>query len=109
MSLRRRMLRNRKPFKLERPVDGWAKPGSGTLRFSILVSKLLAEGADVTEFVRDKEVAGSSCPVHGELEDPIVMLMPGGDRVAFCCPDCSAPELKAQWDREGAELEKGKN
>src|SRR5688500_6553992 len=99
------MQRNQKAFKLERPVDAWVKPGSAPLRFTLLVRKLLADGADPAEFVRDKEIAGSSCPIHGVLEDPIVMLMPGGDRVAFCCPDCSAPELKAAWEREGAEAE----
>jgi hypothetical protein len=99
------------PIKFDRPVDGRMAPGNGPIRFST-AERLLREqgsGSAADELVRDKLAAGSECPVHGKLEDPIVVVSPEMGRVAFCCPRCSAPEILEAWEREGAEAEKGRN
>lgn len=72
-----------------------------TLRYSSALRELRKQGAEsaAKELERDKLAAGSSCPTHGELADPIVGIL--GNRVAFCCPWCSGADVLAAWEAEG--------
>jgi hypothetical protein len=73
----------------------------GTLRYSSALRELRKQGAEDTakELERVKTVAGSSCPTHGELADPIIGIL--DNRVAFICPWCSGAAILAAWEAEG--------
>lgn len=77
-----------------------------SLRFSTYLRALKKQGTPaeaIAEFESDKAKFGSNCPVHGEMEDPVIALHGEGAerRVAFCCPWCSGPEVLAAWEKEG--------
>jgi hypothetical protein len=71
------------------------------LRWSTFRRRLHDQGADdtIAKIEADRLVAGSTCPTHGSLEDPIMGILDG--RVAFVCPWCSGPEIQAAYEAEG--------
>lgn len=96
------------PVKLPRPLHAAFLGGLPCcLRFSTMCKRMAAAGADqptLDKLEAMREKAGSSCPIHGELADPIVGML--HSELAFICPDCSDPKVKAQWVAEG-EAERG--
>jgi len=68
------------------------------VRYSTALKRMRAEGADTSEFERDKTI-GAVCPNHGIIEDPIIGIL--SDRVAFACPWCSGATLFKTWEDEG--------
>lgn len=82
-------------------------PAHGTWEGSVVRSsnaitrmrRVNPEAAEAIELLRSK--VGSSCPVHGHLEDPVISLL--GDEIAFGCPDCSGDDLRRQWAEEPIE------
>ena len=84
------------------PVQAAFSTETGPLRMSLIIKRLRAQdgGERAVRAVEDAYAkVGKSCPVHGELHDPILGLLDGD--LAFICPDCSAPEIKARWEQEG--------
>jgi hypothetical protein len=76
------------------PVDG--KWSGGLVRTSNVLARVRREdpeAAEVIELLRSE--VGKTCPVHGDLEDPIIAVVRG--EVAFGCPDCSGEELRQRW------------
>lgn len=73
----------------------------GLLRYSSALRELRKQGAEAAaqELERAKAAAGSSCPHHGELKDPIIGIL--DNRVAFVCPWCSGDAILAAWEAEG--------
>lgn len=75
------------------------------IRYSKLCAFVRDRGgteASLIEFERDKNIACSVCPTcKGDLSDPIALLDVKNNRMVFACPACSAPNLRAQWEREG--------
>jgi len=91
--------------KLDRIAHAVFDAPPQSLRFSTYVRGMRAQGleASAAEFEADKAKYGSSCPVHGELADPVIGMVGEGStaRVAFACPQCSGPEILAAWEKEG--------
>ncbi len=76
------------------------------VRYSTTLRALRRTGFDeakIAEFENDKATQGSTCPVHGELDDPVLGILGSGKeaRVAFACPWCSGEAILALWEREG--------
>ena len=72
------------------------------LRLSTTLKRLRSQAdgeAAAVEIEALYERVGNLCTIHGRLDDPIIGILEG--QVAFCCPDCSAPEMKAAWEKEG--------
>jgi hypothetical protein len=71
------------------------------VRWSSVKQRLLDAGhPDVVKVLNELRLeVGTSCPVHGELEDPIVVT--AGENVCFGCPKCSGPAVQKQWEEEG--------
>lgn len=90
--------------RLHKPVRATGLAGAEVVRYSSAVQRLKDRGAasaDLEEFERDRK-AFAVCPIHGELADPVIGIADvEGQRVAFGCPDCSGPEVRAQWEAEG--------
>ncbi len=87
---------------IDRPMDGvMFRTTPGVLRFSTAVRRLRESGEETgaLEVEALKERVGSLCPIHGELIDPIMGIL--GKEIAFCCPQCSSPELFKAWQEEG--------
>jgi hypothetical protein len=59
------------------------------------------EGA-LAELRRDAVIAASKCPDCGALlTDPICILDPKSNAMAFGCPGCSSEGLRQRWEAEG--------
>ena len=86
----------------------------GSVRLSSVLRRLRETGHPEDEKdLRDAEGSvGHTCPVHGKLSDPIVVVAivtpsdgsPPLGRYGFGCPDCSSPEVKRLWDEEGRQI-----
>lgn len=90
----------RGPFK--KPLHAVLSGMPESFRFSTLRNALRRAGARdaVAEFEKDQRECGSRCPVHGELSDPAIAIMPN-QQIAFICPWCSDPQILAAWKKEG--------
>jgi hypothetical protein len=73
----------------------------GLIRYSRILGMLTPEVRAEAE--RERETA-ARCATHGKLADPAIAIIgEGADRrVAYICPWCSAPDILAQWEKEGA-------
>jgi len=72
------------------------------LRFSSIVRRARERGFDqVVEALEKARKGNDTCPNHGLLEDPIVLIQGKRGEIAFCCPFCSAPEVLEAWEDEG--------
>lgn len=81
--------------------DSFSSAPPDVIRYSTTVKHLRASGTPeehLEEYERDKQAA-AHCSEHGPIDDPIIGL--AGDRVAFACPWCSAPEMLRRWEEEG--------
>lgn len=93
-------MKKRSHLVAEGYFDGPGMPE--TVRFSTAVRGLRRQGFEESALKLEelKRLHGSSCAVHGTLEDPIIGTVPH-DQVAFGCPWCSGPDMLAAWEKEG--------
>lgn len=91
------------PERFPSPLYGLVSSAPGVLRYSRAIRAL--KDAGHTESVRVVtalyERCGNRCPVHGPLEDPILVTS-GTEDIAFGCPWCSSDVVREAWEREGA-------
>ena len=76
------------------------------VRYSTAVRRARANGMseeNLAALEADRKQFGASCPVHGELADPVIGIVEGS-MVAFACPHCSGPEVLKAWEDEGKQV-----
>ncbi len=77
-----------------------------TYRYSTAVKLLREQGVSqvaLDEFEKERVMFGGSCPIHGDLPDPVIGTMDTleGRRTAFACPHCSSEAIRKAWEAEG--------
>lgn len=88
------------PIHFKQQREG-ALAGSGPVRMSTAARMLREKGAEkaATELEAEAKIAAPWCQkCERKIEDPVIGIL--GDRVAFVCPWCSAPEVLAKWEAE---------